>query len=56
MNKVRLLRQVTTTREGAGIGEIACDTCKESELFLLPSERPVTWQGFGVCLNEMCLH
>ena len=56
VSKVRLLRQITSTREGAAIGVLSSDDLKPSELFLLPAERPVTWQGFGVCLNEMCLH
>ena len=55
MRSYRLLRQETAVRRSENIGLLFGGEAAACELFTLPAERPVTWQGFGVCLNEMCL-
>ena len=49
---MKLLRQVTTTRENC-FAEGVRPVCGSADgLFELPAEREVIWRGFGACLNE----
>ena len=49
---MKLIRQISTTRELLFSEGVRAASGEASKLVLLPCEREVIWKGFGVCLNE----